>query len=76
MPRYANDFANGVFAWKQGFRNGRTDGAHLLFDGQVRTQLDGDPWGSMLAVECRGCSYGSVRRYRSGGTAYKAIRRD
>ena len=35
----------------------------------------GDAWGTLLAVECKGCSYGCVRGYRTAFSGYKVIRR-
>jgi hypothetical protein len=35
----------------------------------------GDPWGSLYAYECKGCSYGCTAGIRSATTAYHAIRK-
>jgi hypothetical protein len=35
----------------------------------------GDPWGSMYAYECKGCSYGCTAGMRTASSAYHAIRR-
>jgi MYXO-CTERM domain-containing protein len=35
----------------------------------------GDPWGSMVAYEARGCSYGIVRNWRTCSSSYVAARR-
>ena len=35
----------------------------------------GDPWGSMYAYECKGCSYGCTAGLRTASSAYHAIRR-
>lgn len=43
--------------------------------GHVFLYESGDPWGSLLAIECKGCVAGCVRGYRTASTAYKAIRR-
>jgi hypothetical protein len=44
--------------------------------GHVFIYEGGDPWGSHLAIECKGCASGCVRGYRTSGTLYKAIRRN
>ena len=44
--------------------------------GHVFIYESGDPWGSHIAIECKGCAAGCVRGYRTSGTLYKAIRRD
>jgi uncharacterized protein YraI len=36
----------------------------------------GDPWGSVWAYECKGCSYGCVHDLRTAYSNYKAIRRE
>jgi hypothetical protein len=51
------------------YRNAANDGGHIfLYD-------TGDPWGSMWAYECKGCSSGCLHGIRSAGSAYVAIRR-
>src|SRR5262249_10116681 len=35
----------------------------------------GDPWGSMYAYECKGCSYGCTAGFRTATDAYHAIRK-
>ena len=44
--------------------------------GHVFLFEEGDPWGSQLVVECKGCVAGCVRNYRTASTDYKAIRRN
>jgi hypothetical protein len=44
-------------------------------DGHVFIYEGGDPWGSMLAIECRGCSEGCVRGYRQADSSYVVKRR-
>lgn len=48
----------------------RSDGA-----GHIFLYESGDGWGSMWAMEARGCSAGIVRNLRTAGSAYKAIAR-
>ena len=40
----------------------------ILFEG-------GDGWGSMYAYECRGCSAGCIKGYRTASSSYHAIRK-
>jgi hypothetical protein len=35
----------------------------------------GDPWGSMFAYECKGCSYGCTGGMRTASSSYHSIRR-
>ena len=44
--------------------------------GHIFIYEKGDPWGSMYAYECKGCSDGCVYNVRTASTAYKAISRD
>ena len=50
------------------YRSGSA-GHIFLFD-------SGDPWGNVVAYECKGCSYGCVRDNRSASSSYKPIRRE
>lgn len=43
--------------------------------GHIVLYEKGDPWGSPVVYECKGCSYGCVYNARSFGSTYKAIRR-
>ncbi len=44
--------------------------------GHIFVHSKGDGWGSMYAYECKGCSAGCVKGYRTASSAYKAIRRN
>lgn len=48
-----------------------TDGA-----GHVFLVYGGDPWGTIQAIECRGCSDGCVYNNRTASSSYVAIHRD
>lgn len=43
--------------------------------GHIVLYEKGDPWGTPVVYECKGCSYGCVYNARSFGSNYKAIRR-
>ncbi len=43
--------------------------------GHIFVYEKGDGWGSMYAYECKGCSAGCVKGYRTASSAYKGIRR-
>lgn len=43
--------------------------------GHIFVYSHGDGWGSMYAYECRGCSAGCIKGYRTASSSYHAIRR-
>jgi hypothetical protein len=43
--------------------------------GHIFIYESGDPWGSLWAYECKGCSYGCVHNLRTASSSYVAIRR-
>jgi uncharacterized protein YraI len=43
--------------------------------GHIFLYSSGDGWGSMYAYECKGCSAGCVKGYRTATSSYHAIRR-
>lgn len=78
-PYSTADFAKNTSQWSQISRgnlkkadamNYRSGGA-----GHIFVYEKGDPWGSMYAYECKGCSSGCVKGYRTATSAYRAIRR-
>lgn len=44
--------------------------------GHILIYESGDPWGSIWAYECKGCSYGCVYNSRTAGSMYRTIRRE
>jgi hypothetical protein len=56
-------------------RGSAAAGDSFARDGHVFIYEAGDPWGSMLALECRGCSEGCVRGYRTATSDYVVKRR-
>jgi hypothetical protein len=44
--------------------------------GHIVIYESGDPWGSVWAYECKGCSYGCVKNLRTLGSYYAARRRN
>lgn len=45
-------------------------------NGHVYIYEAADPWNSHLAIECKGCSYGCVRGYRTAASDYVVTRRN
>jgi hypothetical protein len=43
--------------------------------GHIFVYSHGDGWGSMYAYECRGCSAGCIKGYRTASSSYHGIRR-
>jgi len=43
--------------------------------GHIFVYDSGDPWNSLYAYECKGCSYGCIAGYRTASNAYHGIRR-
>jgi hypothetical protein len=79
-PYSTYNFFNETTSWKPIVRDNLARGDAMVYRensaGHVFLYESGDPWGSMLAIECKGCAIGCVRDYRTAGTIYKAIRRD
>jgi uncharacterized protein YraI len=44
-------------------------------EGHVFLYTGGDAWGSMQAIECKGCSYGCLYNTRTASSAYVTIRK-
>ena len=79
-PYSTYNFYNDTTSWKPIARDSLLRGDAMVYrdgsSGHVFLYESGDPWGSMLAIECKGCAIGCVRDYRTAATIYKAIRRD
>jgi hypothetical protein len=78
-PYSTADFAQSTSQWTQISRsniqkadamNYRSGGA-----GHIFVYEKGDPWGSLYAYECKGCSAGCIKGYRTASSSYKAIRK-
>ena len=79
-PYSTYHFYNETTHWKPVNRAEAMRGDALVYrigsSGHVFLYESGDPWGSIMAVECKGCAAGCVRDLRTASTDYKAIRRD
>src|SRR5262249_14679768 len=56
-------------------KNGDTFVYHSGNEGHIFVYEKGDPWGSVTAYECKGCSYGCVHDTRSASSVYVVRRR-
>jgi hypothetical protein len=74
------NFYNDTTDWQGIDRGSLAKGDAMVYrdssSGHVFLFESGDPWGTLLAIECKGCAAGCVRDYRTATTAYKAIRRN
>lgn len=61
--------------WTVISRNNLQGGDSMATSHHVLLYDHGDPWGSLVAYEARGCSYGIVHNWRSCSSDYVAARR-
>lgn len=65
--------------WSDAQRGAMKKGDALVHNSSGRGHIvlfeKGDPWGSPVVYECKGCAYGCVYNARAFGSEYKAIRR-
>lgn len=78
-PYSTADFDNDTSQWKTVSRSNVKEADAMVYrsggSGHIFVYQSGDGWGSMYAYECKGCSAGCVKGYRTAGSAYHAIRR-
>lgn len=78
-PYSTVSFVGSNSQWRTVSRGSVKPGDALVYNqngaGHIFLYESGDGWGSMWAMEARGCSYGIVRNLRTAGSAYKAIAR-
>jgi hypothetical protein len=78
-PYSTADFVNDTSQWKTVSRGSLKQADALVYRsggaGHIFVYSKGDGWGSMYAYECKGCSAGCVKGYRTASSAYHAIRR-
>jgi hypothetical protein len=78
-PYSTDNFYNDTTWWAPIDRASAARGDAMVYriggSGHVFLYESGDPWGSLVAVECKGCAAGCVRDTRTASTDYKAIRR-
>ncbi|MFN7133437.1 MAG: SH3 domain-containing protein [Myxococcales bacterium] len=78
-PYSTYHFDNQTTHWNNISRSNLKKADALVYNsngaGHIVLYESGDGWGSMWALECKGCSYGCVRNLRTVGSEYKAIAR-
>lgn len=78
-PYSTADFDNDTSQWSTVSRSNLKKADALVYRsggaGHIFVYSKGDGWGSMYAYECRGCSAGCVKGYRTASSSYHAIRR-
>jgi uncharacterized protein YraI len=79
-PYNTSSFRNGSNYWSTVTRSNALRADALVYHtngaGHIFLFTGGDPWNSMQAIECRGCTDGCVYNTRTASSAYIAIRRD
>jgi hypothetical protein len=78
-PYSTASFVNSSSQWSVVNRSTTRKGDALVYNsngaGHIFFVEAGDGWGSLLAYEAKGCSYGIVKNWRTAGSAYRTIRR-
>lgn len=74
-PFVANSYRSDSAYWNVIPRDSVQPGDALASSTHVVLFHYGDPWGSMMAYEARGCDYGIVHNLRSCSSSYSAARR-
>ncbi len=79
-PYSTNEFRNSTAYWKQITRGNAVEADAMVYHssgaGHVFFVYGGDPWGTITAIECRGCADGCVYNNRTASSSYVAIRRN
>lgn len=78
-PYSTQSFNSDTGLWKTVSRDSMQKADALVYRsggaGHIMLYRDGSGWGSMYALECKGCSAGCVAGYRTVSNSYHAIRR-
>jgi uncharacterized protein YraI len=78
-PYSTANFVQDTSQWKTVSRGSLKQADALVYRsggaGHIFVYSKGDGWGSMYAYECKGCSAGCIKGYRTASSAYHAIRR-
>lgn len=78
-PYSTADFADDTSQWSTVSRGNAKKADAFVYrsgsSGHIFLYSSGDGWGSMYAYECKGCSAGCIKGYRTATSAYHAIRR-
>ena len=81
-PYSTKDFRYGTNYWKRINRSKAKEGDAMVYrsssntGGHIFYVYGGDPWGSIRAVECKGCKPGCLYNTRTAGSSYVAIQRN
>jgi uncharacterized protein YraI len=78
-PYSTADFHSDTSQWKTVSKSSVKQADAYVYrsggSGHIFIYSHGDGWGSMYAYECKGCSAGCLKGYRTATSAYHAIRR-
>lgn len=78
-PYSTADFYQSTSQWSVISRNNLVKADALVYrsgtSGHTFIYESGDGWNSMMAYECKGCSAGCIKGFRTASSSYKAIRR-
>ncbi len=74
-PYVAASFTSSGSYWNSISRSNLLRGDVLASSTHVLVYHYGDPWGSFVAYEAKGCSYGVVHNWRTCSSSYSAARR-
>lgn len=78
-PYSTVDFNQDASQWSTVDQGSMKTGDAMVYNngsaGHIFIYDHGDPWGSLYAYECKGCSYGCTAGIRSATTSYHAIRK-
>jgi len=74
-PYVAASFRSSTSYWNVISRSSLLKGDVLASTSHVMIFDHGDPWGSLVVWEAKGCSYGVVHNWRTASSSYSAARR-
>lgn len=78
-PYSTADFVSDTSQWSTVSRSNLKRADAMVYRsggaGHIFVYDKGDGWGSMYAYECRGCSAGCIKGYRTASSSYHGIRR-
>jgi uncharacterized protein YgiM (DUF1202 family) len=78
-PYSTGNFVNDTSQWSTVSRGNVKKADAFVYNsggaGHIFMYDHGDGWGSMYAYECRGCSAGCIKGFRTASSSYHAIRR-
>lgn len=79
-PYSTYNFRYNTYYWSQITRSNTLRADALVYNdgsaGHTFLFVSGDPWNSMQAIECKGCTSGCLYNTRTASSSYIAIRRD